>query len=125
MMNVLHIDDNQAIRETFSDVLSMIGLDVESTDNGKDGLKKIINGNFDAVLLDLTMPELSGFEVLEELQKQGKTPNNIFALTAMTLTDEQKKSLKDNGVKKILHKPIEVDNLCKEIESLQEGIKNE
>jgi len=99
-MNVLHIDDNQAIRETFSDVLSMVGLDVESTDNGKDGLKKIINGNFDVVLLDLTMPELSGFEVLEELQKQGKTPNNIFALTAMTLTDEQKKSLKDNGVKK-------------------------
>lgn len=117
-MKVLHIDDNQAIRETFADVLSMIDMEVESVDNGRDGLKKIVEGNYGVVLLDLTMPDFSGFDVLEELNKQGKKPNNIFALTAMTLSDEQTDSLKNYGVVKILHKPIEVDLLCKEIEIL-------
>ncbi len=117
-MKVLHIDDNQAIRETFADVLSMIDMEVESVDNGRDGLKKIIDESFEVVLLDLTMPDFSGFDVIEELAKQGKTPNNIFALTAMTLSDEQVDFLNKNGVVKILHKPIEVDLLCKEIESL-------
>jgi len=119
-MNVLHIDDNQAIRETFADVLSMIDMEVESVENGRDGVKKIVEGDFDIILLDLTMPDFSGFDVLEELAKQGKTPNNIFALTAMTLTDEQTDFLNKNGVVKILHKPIEVDLLCKEIQVLKE-----
>jgi len=124
-MKILHIDDSQAIRETFSDVLTMMGMDVVSIDNGKEGLQKIRDGSFDAILLDLTMPGFSGFQVLEELSNHGKTPNNIFALTAMTLTDIQKEKLVELGIKKILHKPIEVDILCKEIEALEEEIKNE
>jgi len=39
-MKVLHIDDNQAIRETFADVLTMIDMEVESADNGRAGLIK-------------------------------------------------------------------------------------
>jgi len=124
-MKVLHIDDNQAIRETFADVLSMIDMEVESVDNGRDGLKKIISGAFDVVLLDLTMPDFSGFDVLEELKNQGKNSNNIFALTAMTLSDEQIDELNSMGIRKILHKPIEVDLLCKEMEELQKESKHE
>ena len=99
-MKVLHIDDNQAIRETFADVLAMINMEVESVDNGREGLKKILEESFDVVLLDLTMPDFSGFDVLEELKKQGKTSNNIFALTAMTLSDEQTDYLNNNGIRK-------------------------
>ena len=73
------------------------------------------------VLLDLTMPDFSGFDVLEELKKQGKTSNNIFALTAMTLSDKQTDYLNNNGIRKILHKPIEIDTLTKEMEELQKG----
>jgi DNA-binding response OmpR family regulator len=124
-MKVLHIDDTQAIRETFADVLSMIDMEVESADNGREGLKKIIDGSFEIVLLDLTMPDFSGFDVLEELNKQGKTPNNIFALTAMTLSDEQVDFLNKNGIVKILSKPIEVNLLTKEIEIFLKENKHE
>ena len=119
-MKVLHIDDNQAIRETFADILAMLDMEVESVDNGRDGVKKILKGSYDVILLDLTMPDFSGFDVLEELSKQGKNLNNIFALTAMTLSDEQTEFLNKNGIVKILQKPIEVDILCKEIELLKE-----
>ena len=119
-MKVLHIDDNQAIRETFADVLAMLDMEVESVDNGRDGVKKILKGSYDVILLDLTMPDFSGFDVLEELSKQGKNLNNIFALTAMTLSDEQTEFLNKNGIVKILQKPIEVDILCKEIKVLKE-----
>ena len=124
-MKVLHIDDNQAIRETFADVLTMIDMEVESVDNGREGLKKIIEGTSDVVLLDLTMPDFSGFDVLEELKKQGKNQNNIFALTAMTLSDEQENELTNMGIRKILHKPIEVDVLTKEMEKVQKENKHE
>lgn len=124
-MKVLHIDDNQAIRETFADVLTMIGMEIESVDSGRDGLKKNLEGSFDVILLDLTMPDFSGFEVLEELKKQGKTSNNIFALTAMTLSDKQTDYLNNNGIRKILHKPIEIDILTKEMEELQKENKHE
>jgi len=77
------------------------------------------------VLLDLTMPDFSGFDVLEELKKQGKTTNNIFALTAMTLSDEQVDHLNSNRIRKILHKPIEVDLLCKEMEEIKKESKHE
>ena len=77
------------------------------------------------ILLDLTMPDFSGFDVLEELKKQGKIPNNIFALTAMTLSDEQANNLNNTGIRKILHKPIEVDLLTNEMEKLQKEDKHE
>jgi len=124
-MKILHIDDNQAIREMFADILATIDMEVESAGNGREGLKKIIDGSFDVVLLDLTMPGFSGFDLLEELDKQGKIPNNIFALTAMTLSDEQTDLLKKYRIKKILHKPIEVNMLCKEMEELQKENKHE
>lgn len=124
-MKVLHIDDNQAIRETFADVLSMMDMEVESIGNGRDGLNKILEESFDVILLDLTMPDFSGFDLVEELEKQGKTPNNIFALTAMTLSNDQTDLLKKNGIVKILSKPIEVDLLTKEIETFLKENKHE
>lgn len=124
-MKILHIDDNQTIRETFADVLSISDMEVESIGNGRDGLNKILEESFDVILLDLTMPNFSGFDVLEELEKQGKTPNNIFALTAMTLSNDQTDLLKKNGIVKILSKPIEVGLLTKEIETFLKENKHE
>ena len=124
-MKVLHIDDNQAIRETFADVLSMMDMEVESIGNGRDGLNKILEESFDVILLDLTMPNFSGFDLIEELEKQGKTPNNIFALSAMTLSNDQTDLLKKKGIAKILSKPIEVAVLTKEIKTFLKENKHE
>ena len=124
-MKILHIDDNQAIRETFADVLSMMDMEVESIGNGRDGLNKILEESFDVILLDLTMPDFSGFDLIEELEKQGKTPNNIFALSAMTLSNDQTDLLKKNGIAKILSKPIEVAVLTKEIKTFLKENKHE
>lgn len=124
-MKILHIDDNQAIRETFADVLSMMDMEVESIGNGRDGLNKILEESFDVILLDLTMPNFSGFDLIEELEKQGKTPNNIFALSAMTLSNDQTDLLKKNGIAKILSKPIEVAVLTKEIKTFLKENKHE
>ncbi len=124
-MKVLHIDDNQAIRETFADVLSMMDMEIESIGNGRDGLNKILEGTYDVVLLDLTMPDFSGFDLIEELEKQGKTPNNIFALSAMTLSNDQTDLLKKNGIAKILSKPIEIAVLTKEIRTFLKENKHE
>ena len=62
---LLVIDDNKVNRMVLSRSLEQQGHVVETAENGKDGLEKIRTQSFDLVLLDIEMPEMNGFQVLE------------------------------------------------------------
>ncbi len=62
---LLVVDDNKINRMLLSRSLETHGHNVETAENGKEGLEKIRSGAFDLVLLDIEMPEMNGFEVLE------------------------------------------------------------
>ena len=49
------------------------GFDIETATDGEDGLNKIRSGNFDLVLLDMVLPKIDGFKILEEI-RDGKQP---------------------------------------------------
>jgi len=100
-------------------ILTLHGYDVISCLDGKTGLKLLSEQKFDMVLLDIAMPDFSGVDVLNELEKQESTIPNIFAFTAMTLTDAEKVFLIKKGVKKIISKPINLDELISELEEFQ------
>ena len=68
-MNILAIDDNEDILSLLETVLTSKGHDFTQALNGKDGVKLIEEQNFDAILLDLAMPEFSGLDVIESLKK--------------------------------------------------------
>ena len=72
---VLTIDDEQSIRTAFYDFLSALGYEVIEAENGRDGLDKFAVEKPDVVLVDLQMPVMSGFEVLEHLREDSpETP---------------------------------------------------
>ncbi|MBL8100979.1 MAG: response regulator [Anaerolineales bacterium] len=63
--HLLVVDDNKINRMLLSRSLELQGHLVETAENGREGLEKLRSGTFDLVLLDIEMPEMDGFEVLE------------------------------------------------------------
>ncbi len=67
--SVLVIDDEDVMRDVLKILLSEAGYHVRATSTATEGLEEVRSGTFDVVLLDLMMPEIDGFQVLEEIRK--------------------------------------------------------
>ena len=122
MLRILHIDDTKTVVYAFSKILKLHGYHVVSCFDGKTGLKLLSEQKFDIVFLDLNMPDVSGFDVLDELEKQESTMPNIFIFTAKTLKSEEIDELFRKGVKNIILKPINADELISELEKFQQKV---
>ncbi len=73
MKKILIIEDEMALQESLGGLLSEKGYQVISALDGETGLNLAKKENPDLILLDLILPKMSGFEVLEELKKDLKT----------------------------------------------------
>lgn len=80
---VLVVDDDADIRDLVALKLQASGIDVDTAPDGVQGLEKANTGNFDAVVLDVMMPGMSGIDVLQAMRNAGnQTP--VIMLTAKT-----------------------------------------
>lgn len=77
---ILVIDDERAIRNTLTEILSFEGYKVEEASDGAEGLKKILNNNYDCVICDIKMPKIDGIEVLEKVMVE-KPDTQIIVLS--------------------------------------------
>ena len=74
-MKVLVIDDERAIRYSMKEILEMEGYEVETAENGEEGLSKAEKEKYDAIFCDLKMPVMDGTEVLAKAVEAGiETP---------------------------------------------------
>ncbi|MHA7112312.1 response regulator transcription factor [Sunxiuqinia elliptica] len=81
MSKILIVEDEQAMLIGLHDNLEFEGYEVDTASRGDDGLKKILTGGFDLVLLDVMLPGLSGFDVCKKARAAGiDTP--VILLTA-------------------------------------------
>ncbi|NWH03815.1 response regulator [Desulfobacter latus] len=97
--SILLVDDSKFIRKGIAKELSNIladkTLNLTEAANGKEALEHLFTTSFDLVLLDLTMPEKNGYEVLEALKEKG-IRTNIIVLTA-DIQPEAEKIVKKLG----------------------------
>lgn len=70
-MKILIIDDERFIRNSLSDLVSVFGYDVETAEDGQQGLAMAVKEHYDAIFCDIKMPNMNGLEVLDELREQG------------------------------------------------------
>lgn len=77
---ILVIDDDRKLCQLTQDYLEQMGYGVVTAYSGKEGLGYAIDSDFHALILDIMMPEMDGFEVLRELRKEKDTP--VLVLTA-------------------------------------------
>ena len=119
-MNILGIDDNEDILKLLNTILTSKGHDFTQALNGKDGMKLIEEQNFDAILLDLAMPEFSGLDVIESLKTNNKLKEQkIIIFTASSATNtEIDKLLKYDGVKICIRKPVDIKILINKVEEV-------
>lgn len=80
---ILIIEDEAAIRTGLIDVFVYHGYEVDSAEEGHDGLGKALSGQFDMILLDVMLPGLDGFEICQRIREQDPT-QPIIMLTAKT-----------------------------------------
>ena len=116
---VLVVDDNKDITDLLLKFLKSKGLDVVATNDPWEGLERIQKEQYDAILLDVSMPKFSGLQIIatlatdEILQEQ-----NIFMFSANLTCDNQIKDLlRRDGIKGCLKKPIKLEKLLTAITS--------
>ncbi len=79
-MKILIVDDDKKLCRLVADYLEPMGYAVEVAHNGSQGLDMILKGDYHAVILDVMMPQMDGFEVLKRLRKESDIP--VLMLTA-------------------------------------------
>lgn len=109
--NVLVVDDNKINQQVAEDLLTQAGLKITIANNGREAVEMVEKESFDAVLMDIQMPELNGYEATREIrQKPGCEDLPIIAMTANAMTGDREKCL-EAGMNDHVAKPIEPDKL--------------
>jgi len=117
-MKVLIIDDNSEITDMLSRYLKLENFDVSVSNDGKNGLTLIRNSKFDKIILDLSMPDFSGKDVLESVYKEKLLGSSkLFVLTASTVSTEEESTLLEFGASACVTKPIQMAELVELLKS--------
>ena len=116
MTTILIIEDDFMIAESTQTLLKYQGFDVEWVNNGIDGLKRIQQGQIDAVLLDLGLPMMDGMQVLKQI-RQAKPALPVLIISARDQLQQRVDGL-NHGADDYLIKPYEFDELLARIQAL-------
>jgi len=101
-------------------ILEPEGFKVIKAYGGEEGIKLAVERQPDAVILDLIMPGVGGFEVVQRLKENPKTKDiPIFIYTVADLTEEERKLLNDNIVSIIQKGRCSKEDLLRELERVR------
>lgn len=90
-INIVVVEDDSATRELIAELLSESSYHVTTAADGKEGRARIADANPDLVILDLVLPEVSGFQLLMEMRSNARTADlPVFILTSKDLSLEEK-----------------------------------
>lgn len=114
---VLLVDDEADFLEVLSERMEQRGMNVSTSTSARDALKKVEDESFDAVVLDLMMPEMDGIEALQALLKK-KPDLQVILLTGQASLDKGIKAMK-LGALDFLEKPVDIQTLQAKIKEAQ------
>jgi signal transduction histidine kinase len=106
---LLVIEDEELVRQSYIDMLSFFGYDVESVPNGREALSLINKQDYDIVITDLNMPEMDGLEVLKYIKKR-KPYIEVIVITGYATLENAIKAMKV-GAYDYFAKPIDIDHV--------------
>ena len=101
-VRILIVEDERPLAHALEIKMAHEGFETIVASTGTEGLRAAQEDNFDVILLDLILPEIDGFTILEELKKSKKKP--VIIVLSNLGQDEDKKRAKDLGVKDYLVK---------------------
>ncbi len=111
---ILIADDNQMLRELYTAYLREAGATCETACDGREALEKAMQGRFQSLVLDLSMPEMDGHQVARELRKAGRNIR-IIGVSAHAGSGERVLAAK-SGMDDFLTKPVELATLARALQ---------
>lgn len=120
MAKILVVDDEELINQLISQNLKLVGYQVEQAFGGKKALEKIETGDYDLVILDIMLPEFSGFEVIQEIK--GKAP--VIFVSAKAQLQDKVNGLQ-LGAEDYIVKPFEMLELLTRVQVILRRNKKE
>jgi CheY-like chemotaxis protein/glycine cleavage system H lipoate-binding protein len=110
LQDILVIDDEPTVTQVVVKVCEAEGMTISSANHAYEALRCLEEGEFRLILCDIMMPELSGFQFLEELSKRGiQTP--VIMMTGYSTVENAVKSLTSVGAVDYIPKPFTADEL--------------
>jgi len=110
---ILVIDDEQPIAQLIQDALSAEGHNVDVAVSAREGLKMADVSDYDLVLTDLGMPDMSGWEVAERIrEKDPDLPVVLVTGWGTTIDDDE---VARSGIVGVVHKPFEIRDLVETV----------
>ncbi len=118
MPKILLVEDNEMNRDMLSRRLVKRGYEVEIAVDGREGVEKARSGAPDLILMDLSLPVMTGWDATRELKGDDATRAiPVIALTAHAMSDDCKKAM-DAGCDEFETKPVKLPTLIEKIEKL-------
>ncbi len=118
MARILLVEDNEMNRDMLSRRLQRKGYEITMAVDGREGVDKARAGGFDLILMDMSLPEIDGWEATRQLRAVPETERTpIIALTAHAMAGDREKAL-EAGCDDYDTKPIELPRLLEKIETL-------
>jgi len=114
-MRILIVEDEPDLRRSLAQALREEGYAVDTASDGEDGLYKAESWEYDAILLDVMLPKMDGWQVLRRLREKKRTP--VLMLTARDRTADRVKGL-DTGADDYVVKPFDLPELLARMRAL-------
>lgn len=119
---LLVVDDDAAIRKLLQRIALRAGFSVDTAADGLQALDMIRSKQYDIAIIDLMMPRLSGYELVQKIAEMKKRPCLIVASAA---TDAKMQSLDDSLVRTIIRKPFDIEAVAKALVETAEYIRGQ
>ena len=113
---VMVVDDDDLVLIAIQELLTPLGFAVTAFSNGPEALEKVSGNQFDLVILDVSMPEMTGFEVCQRIRQMSSyTETPILMLTARSGEEDRQRGM-EAGANLYLPKPISPKRLIALVE---------
>ena len=117
MKKILYVEDHKDTAEAVQQMLEGAGYEVDISFHGKDGLQKANGKQFDLILLDVMLPDMSGWDIFKTLSTKKYNAKYAF-LSVIPVSTERMKELKKAGISDYITKPFTKKDLVERIKKI-------
>ena len=118
--NVLVVDDQIGMLETFTDILEDKGFSVVTADDGFTAIERVKEQSFDLIFMDIKMPGINGVQTFREIKKINPEIA-VIMMTAYSVEDLVKEAIEE-GAYTVVYKPFDMDKVIQTIEKVLQTV---
>jgi len=116
MKKIIYVEDDSDTADAVKTILETAGYEIDLALCGRDGLRKIKRNKYDLALLDIMMPDMSGWDVFQKVK--AKKGMKFAFLSALPVSEERMAELKKSGIADYITKPFNKKELLERVKKI-------